>query len=265
VYGFMIKMILNGLNCAGLCFLAICIWGCKAKKEVVYFQGRLDSKEEVATSYDPILKSDDLLSITVLGLDEEAAKPFNLPLFNSGIVGGYFQGAPTQPGFLIGPDGNIDFPVIGKIKLAELKRSQAIDLLKKSLTQYIQNPTILIRILNYKITVLGDVKNPGTFTIPNEKVTIIEALGIAGDLNITGKRKNIKVIRESDGKKKEYIIDLTQSNVFDSPVYHLQQNDLVYVEPNRSKINSSLINTSNTGIVISAFSLIATLVVLFTK
>ena len=150
-------------------------------------------------------------------------------------------------------------------KLAELKRSQAIDSLKKSLDQYIQNPTILIRILNYKVTVLGDVKNPGTFTIPNEKITIIEALGIAGDLNITGIRKNIKVIRETEGKKKEFIVDLTKNDVFNSPVYYLQQNDLVYVEPNRSKINSSLINSSNTGIAISAVSLIATLIVLFTK
>jgi polysaccharide export outer membrane protein len=112
---------------------------------------------------------------------------------------------------------------------------------------------------------LGDVKNPGTFTIPNEKITIIEALGIAGDLNITGLRNNIKVIRETEGKKKEFIIDLTKNDVFNSPVYYLQQNDLVYVEPNRSKINSSLINSSNTGIAISAVSLIATLIVLFTK
>ncbi|MFN5627682.1 MAG: polysaccharide biosynthesis/export family protein [Bacteroidota bacterium] len=259
------KKLLNSKLLLIVLVIASLFFSCKAKKEIVYFQGELNSKEQVNTNYNPVLKCDDLLSITVLGIDVEAVKPFNLPLVNAGIVGGYTQGAPTPSGFLIGPDGCIDLPVIGKIKLAELKRSQAIDSLKKSLEQYIQNPTILIRILNYKVTVLGDVKNPGTFTIPNEKISIIEALGIAGDLNITGLRKNIKVVRETEGKKKEFIIDLTKNDVFNSPVYYLQQNDLVYVEPNRSKINSSLINSSNTSIAISAVSLIATLIVLLTK
>jgi polysaccharide export outer membrane protein len=246
------KKLLNSKLLLIVLVIASLFFSCKAKKEIVYFQGELNSKEQVNTNYNPVLKCDDLLSITVLGIDVEAVKPFNLPLVNAGIVGGYTQGAPTPSGFLIGPDGCIDLPVIGKIKLAELKRSQAIDSLKKSLEQYIQNPTILI-------------KNPGTFTIPNEKISIIEALGIAGDLNITGLRKNIKVVRETEGKKKEFIIDLTKNDVFNSPVYYLQQNDLVYVEPNRSKINSSLINSSNTSIAISAVSLIATLIVLLTK
>lgn len=255
----------NSIKYLVVLLTSMLLYGCKAKKEIVYFQGDLNSKNQVSTNYNPILKCDDLLSISVLGLDLETVKPFNLPSINAGIVGGYTQGAPTPSGFLIGPDGYIDFPVIGKIKLAELKRTQAIDSLKKSLDQYVKNPTIYIRILNYKVTVLGDVKNPGTFTIPNEKITITEALGIAGDLNITGLRKNIKVIREAEGEKKEFIIDLTSNDVFNSPVYYLQQNDLVYVEPNRSKINSSLINSSNTSIAISAVSLIATLIILFNK
>jgi polysaccharide export outer membrane protein len=129
----------------------------------------------------------------------------------------------------------------------------------------VQNPTILFKILNYKITVLGDVRNPGTFTIPNEKVTIFEAIGIAGDLLITGKRNNVKVIRESDTGRKEFIVDLTSSDVFNSPVFYLQQNDLVYVEPNRSKINSSIINTSNVSLVLSSVSVLLTIIFLFNK
>ncbi|MFN7691985.1 MAG: polysaccharide export protein, partial [Bacteroidota bacterium] len=109
------------------------------------------------------------------------------------------------------------------------------------------------------------VRNPGTFTIPNEKVTIFEAIGIAGDLLITGKRNNVKVIRESDTGRKEFIVDLTSSDVFNSPVFYLQQNDLVYVEPNRSKINSSIINTSNVSLVLSSVSVLLTIIFLFNK
>jgi polysaccharide export outer membrane protein len=236
---------------------------CTYKKKLIYFQGSLGGND-INKNYTPVLRSDDLLSITVLGIDELAAKPFNLPAntINQNI-GGYSQGAPTGPGYLIDGDGNIDFPVIGKIKLGGLTRSAAIDLIKEQLKPYLNNPSILIRILNYKITVLGEVRNPGTFTIPNERITLPEAIGIAGDLQITGVRNNILVIRDIDGKKTETRIDLTKKDVFSSPVYYLQQNDVVYIEPNRAKINSAAINTSNVSLVVSVISLLITMVVLF--
>ncbi|MFO0357171.1 MAG: polysaccharide biosynthesis/export family protein [Sphingobacteriaceae bacterium] len=230
---------------------------------MIYFQGTL-SGNEINKNYSPILRSDDLLSITVMGLDEQAIKPFNLPIntINQNL-GGYSQGAPTPPGYLIDADGNIDFPIIGKIKIGGMTRAAAIELIKEQLRPYLINPTILIRILNYKITVLGEVKNPGTFTIPNERITLPEALGIAGDLQITGVRKNVLVIRDVDGKKTETRVDLTNKDLFSSPVFYLQQNDVVYVEPNRAKINSAAINTSNVSLVVSVISLLITMVVLF--
>lgn len=239
---------------------------CTSKKKLIYFQGSLNNSE-TNKNYNPVLKTDDLLSITVNGPDMEAVKPFNLPvsnMFNSNM-GSYAQGAPTPPGFLIDPEGNVDFPVIGKIKMAGLTRSAAVDLMKEKLQPYLKEVSILIRILNFKVTVLGEVRNPGTFTIPNERITLPEALGIAGDLNITGVRKNIMVIRDVDGKKTEYKVDLTNKDLFASPVYYLNQNDLVYVEPNRAKINSSVINPSNAGIVISAVSLVITVLALITR
>jgi polysaccharide export outer membrane protein len=166
---------------------------------------------------------------------------------------------------LVTSEGNIEFPVIGTIHLAGLTRTQAIDLLKEKLALYIVNPTISLRILNFRITVLGEVRTPGTFTIPNERITLLEALGVAGDLLITGERQNILVIRDEDGKRKEYRLDLTQESLFSSPVYYLQQNDVVYVEPNRAKRNSSVINASNTGIVISSLSLVLTTLILIFK
>jgi polysaccharide export outer membrane protein len=238
---------------------------CTHKKNMIYFQGKLGNAE-MNKSNNPLLKSDDLLSITVLGIDEQAIKPFNLPLANNNQNnGGYAQGAPSPTGYLIDSEGNIDFPVIGKIKLSGLTRSVAIDILKEQLKPYLNNPTILIRILNYKITVLGEVRNPGTFNIPNERITLLEAIGIAGDLQITGLRKNVLVIRDSDGKKTETRVDLTTNELFSSPVYYLQQNDVVYVEPNRAKVNSSVVNTANVSLVISVISLFITMAVLIKR
>jgi polysaccharide biosynthesis/export protein len=238
-------------------------FSCVNKKKILYFQGNLPGGES-NKNYSPVLKADDVLSITVMSMDELAAKPFNLPQTNMNMaMGGYIQGNPTPPGYLIDADGSIDFPVIGKIKLGGLTRQQAIETLKEQLKPYLKEATVIMRILNYKITVLGEVRNPGTFTIPNERITLPEALGIAGDLLITAQRKNVLVIRENEGKRSEMVIDLTNKDVFSSPAFYLQQNDVVYVQPNRAKVNSSAINTANAGLTVSVISLIITMVVLF--
>ncbi len=247
----------------GMMFFA----SCTSKKKLVYFNSKdTINSEAVNKSYNPVLKTDDILSITVLGLDPEAIKPFNIPVNSvNQSMGGYSQGAPTPQGYLIDTEGNVDFPVAGKIKLAGLSRSAAIDTLKNRLKPYLTQPTVLVRILNYKVTVLGEVRNPGTFTIPNERITLPEALGIAGDLLITGVRKNVLVIRDVDGKKTETRVNLTSKELFSSPVYYLSQNDLVYVEPNRAKINSSVVNTGNISLVVSIVSLLVTMAVLLTR
>lgn len=243
----------------------ILISSCTDQKKLIYFQGKLADSES-NKSYNPTLKTDDIVSVTVMGSDAEAVKPFNFPVTNvNQNLGGYSQGTPSPPGYLIDKEGNIDFPVVGKIKFAGLNRSDAVDSLKKRLNAYLTKPTVLIRILNYKITVLGEVRNPGTFTIPNERVTLPEALGIAGDLLITGVRKNVMVIRDVDGKKTETRVDLTSKDLFSSPVYYLSQNDVVYVTPNRAKINSSVVNASNISLIVSVISLLVTMAVLFTR
>jgi polysaccharide export outer membrane protein len=241
---------------------------CTSKKNLVYFQGPAVVATEVSKSYSPILQKDDLLSILVMGQDPEAVVPFNLPpnmVIGVSSMGGYSQGAPTQPGYLIDAEGNIDFPVVGKLKLGGLTRPEAIALIREKLKEYVVKPNVNMRILNYKVTVLGEVKNPGTFTIPNERITLPEALGIAGDLLITGVRHDVLVIRDVDGKITETRIDLRKKDLFRSPVYYLQQNDIVYVEPNRARINSSVVNASNAGIAISVLSLLITMVTLLTR
>lgn len=240
---------------------------CTTKKKIVYFQGAGSASEATSKNYTPVFHSDDLLSILVGGLDPDAVKPFNLQVSTNMTTqyGGYTTGTPSQPGYLIDSNGNIDFPVIGQVHLGGLDRMAATELLKEKLKPYITNPIVNMRMLNFKVTVLGEVRNPGTFTIPNERITLLEAIGIAGDLNITALRKNVLVIRDIDGKKTETRVDLTSKQLFNSPVYYLNQNDVVYVEPNRTKINSGLLNPSNAGIIISAISLIVTVMVLLSR
>ncbi len=240
---------------------------CTSKKKVVYFSSaeKINSTDS-NRNYTPVLRTDDFLSINVMALDIDAVKPFNLPVYsNNPNNSTYTSGVPAAQGYLIDASGNIDFPVIGRVQLAGLNRMQATDLLKEKLKAYLPDPIVHIRILNFKITVLGEVRNPGSFSIPNERITLPEALGLAGDLNITGRRKNVLVIRDVDGKKTETRIDLTSKELFSSPVYYLNQNDIIYVEPNRARVNSSVVNPANAGIVISAVSLIVTVLALITR
>ena len=142
---------------------------------------------------------------------------------------------------------------------------EATNLIKEKVSSYINNPVVNIQILNFKVTVLGEVKNPGTFKIPNERVTILEAIGLAGDLKITGLRKNILVIRDNNGQKTEFRADLTDNKLFNSPIYYLQQNDVVYVEPNTaSRVQSTVLKTTG-GVLISLSSLIITTIALITQ
>jgi len=242
--------------------VSILLFSCTSRKKIIYFQGDINAVE-ASKNYSPVFCNDDLLSIVVMGMDAETVKPFNLPTSNTpqASMGGYAQGIPAPSGYLVDTDGNIDFPSIGKIKVAGLSRNVFIDSLKNRLKPYLSNPNIIVRILNFKVTVLGDVHNPGTFTIPNERISLPEALGIAEDLYISANRKNVTVIREDQGKKTKYTVDLTTKDLFSSPVYYLKQNDIVYVEPNQAKINSASINPTNVALMVSLTSLILTLII----
>lgn len=240
---------------------------CVLNNKILYFQESTQEKvKSTNNNYCPIFKVDDFLSITVSSLDLEAAIPFNLPTAgNTPGNAGYTSGAPSSSGYLVDKEGNIDFPVLGKIKIAGLNRETVTSELKDKLKDYLKEPIVNIKIQNFKITVLGEVARPGTFYIPNERVTIFEAIGIAGDLNITGVRDNVLVVREIGNEKVKYRVDLTSDKILESPVYYLNQNDLVYITPNRTKINSSAVNPSNASLILSSVSLIITTLFLITK
>ena len=238
---------------------------CVSKKSITYFQNDEINQSLVSNNYKTIFKPDDLLQITISAQDIEAVMPFNLPAVTFSATNGAAAGQPLQQTYLIDSNGNIDFPVLGKLKIGGLTREETIKLFKNKLDpEYVKKPTVNIRITNFKITVSGDVKIPGTYTIPNERITIIEALGLAGDTNISAQRNNIKVIREEGNKKVEYLVDLRSNNTFTSPVYYLQQNDLIYVEPNNAKSQSAATN-QNTGLFISIGSILISLIAVLSR
>lgn len=239
---------------------------CKLREKMVYFNASNSDTIQVNEniSYDVILKVDDFVSIIVSDLDEESTAQFNLKVtFNQ--ITGYSNGSNVLIGYLIDKEGMVNLPILGKIKLAGYSKTEAIEILENKLKDFLKNPVVNITIQNYKVTVLGEVNMPGTFRIPNDRVTILEAIGLAGDLKITGVRKNISVVREVNGNKTKYKVDLTSDNLFSSPVYYLHQNDVVYVEPNFNALANSTFLKSNGTIFISITSLVLSTLILLTR
>jgi polysaccharide export outer membrane protein len=233
---------------------------CVSKKDIVYFQNDEINQTKVSNSYKTIIKPDDLLQITITALDTEAVRPFNLAAVTYSTSSNSAIGVAQQQTYLVDTNGEIDFPVLGKLKVGGLTRDELIEFLKNALApDYILDPNINIGIANYKVSVLGDVRRPGTYSVPNERITILEAISLAGDLRLSAKRSNVLVNREEDGKKTQYRVDLLSKKIFTSAVYYLQQNDVVYVEPNYASIQSASSNT-NTSLFISIASVLGILI-----
>lgn len=253
------------INRISFLFILLFLTNCVSKKDIVYFQnGDLDTNN-VSNDYQLRFKPDDMLQIIVSAENIESVLPFNLPVVAFQTTIGNAFGQPQQQSYLVDGNGYINFPVLGKIKVGGLTRVQVIDLLTKKLDpDYIKNPIINIFITNFKITVHGDVSRPGNYNLKNERLSIIDALGLAGDLNISGNRENVLVIREENGTKNEYRVNLTSKSVLSSPVYYLQQNDVVYVEPNYAKSQDAAY-TRNTGLFISLASVLISLLTIITR
>jgi polysaccharide export outer membrane protein len=184
---------------------------------------------------------------------------------NMALNSGYLMGNPERVGYLIDAEGNVQLPGLGTVQLAGLNRMEATAMLQDKISAFVDNPVVNIQILNFKVTILGEVMQPGTYRIPNERMTILEAIGLAGDLKMTGVRTNVLVIRDNDGSKHEYRVDLTDTAVFNSPAYYLQQNDVVYVEPNAAARTNASIWRATGSVFISLASLIVTTIVLITN
>jgi Periplasmic protein involved in polysaccharide export len=245
-----------------LILTSIFVFSCASRKGVAYYQNidQLPNLENSA-SYETHLQPDDLLMIVVMAENPEVAAPFNLPSVVMQSNTEFETQQLRMNSYLIDSNGFIQFPIIGAIKLGGLTRTEAVEKMNQELSKYITKPSVNLRILNFKITVQGEVTQPGVHNITSERITLAEALSLSGDLTVYGKRENILIIREKDGKKQATRVDITKADFLNSPYYYLSQNDIVYVEPNKTKVNSSVVGP-NTSIVISAVSLIVTIIAL---
>lgn len=243
--------------------LPLLLTGCQSYKKVPYLQ---DDLQQIATTdtsahnmslYDARIMPKDLLTIIVSCPEEPAlAKPFNLTTSVSS------ESSPSVSEYLVDNKGNIAFPTLGTIHLGGLTKGEAEEYIKNKLNpQFRTPPMVTVRMGNYKISVLGEVNGPGTFTVSNEKVNIFEALAMAGDMTIYGIRDNVKLIREDHTGRREIItLNLNDRNILQSPYYYLQQNDILYVTPNKVKAKTSDISSSTT----IWFTVVTTLVSLAT-
>ncbi len=234
----------------------------------------------MADAYIPKIQPGDILAINVGSLNPLASSFFN-PFSNmpvttdnnggngvpgvSGSGAGSSGGAPalTQsvaPGYLVDHSGNIEVPLLGTLKVGGLTTADAREMIKAKLTKYLKEPTVSVRFLNYKISVLGEVMRPSVYVIPNESVTLPEALSMAGDMTIYGKRDNVLVIRTVNGKKEFGRVDLTTRDVYTSPYYYLHANDIIYVEPGKGRVAQTDKVYQILPVVLSALSLITIIV-----
>lgn len=238
--------------------LVLLLFSCKPRKEMVYYQNiEALANTENSNSYEIKIQPDDLLTIIVSAEDTEASIPFNLGA--SSASGAATTGQSTLQSYLVDAAGTIDFPVLGKLKVAGLTRSEVLHLLEGKIAKFIKNPIVNLRVINFKISVQGEVTTPGTFPVNSDRITLIEAISRAGDLTLYGKRDNILIIREINGVKSFNRVDITKADFINSPFYYLAQNDVIYVEPSKVKINGAAVGSS-TGIIFSVTSLIITLV-----
>jgi len=247
-----------------LFLFVILLFSCASKKDYVYYQNIDGAKfQEKYSSYEIKIQPDDLLMIIVSAEDPETAAPFNLMAVTveSPVRPYMVSGQQMNLMYLVDANGTVDFPVLGKLKVGGLTRSEVLKMLKSKIGVYIKDPIINLRLTNFKVSVQGEVSVPGVYNVTSERITLVEALSMAHDLTVYGMRHNILVIREVDGVKSYSRVDITQSDFINSPFYYLAQNDIVYVEPNKVKINASAVGP-NTGVIISITSLFITLVTL---
>lgn len=220
-------------------------------------------KQSIETMPAVKIHPDDLLSIMVNSKDPELALPFNLPMVTYQL--GTNQGASGQQrvlSYLVNAQGDIDFPILGKIRVEGMTRDQLSEYIKNRLISedLIKDPIVTVQFLNFKVSVMGEVLRPGSFNMNSDRITLLEALSMAGDLTIYGRRDRVAVIREENGERTVLYHDLRNSDIFNSPCYYLQQNDIVYVEPNKAKAQQSKINQNNSASVwLTAVSVLATI------
>jgi len=253
---------LNFWSSIFLLFSCLLMSSCVSTKNVAYFQD-LNQKaaeaslDSTAKFEEPKIQPDDILSISIITIDPASSSVANqassLPTLGSTSN----SNIKDINGFLVDKNGDIELIMIGKVKVAGLTTSEAKELIRSKAAKDFREPNVTVRFANYKVSVLGEVAKPGSYILPNEKVSILDVLSLAGDLTLYGKRENIRVFREIDGKKVTGLLNINSSELFKSPFYYLKQNDIVYVEPTKAKVAALNAPTRTTiGLVLSSVSVL---------
>lgn len=250
-----------------LCVAILTLASCATVKDIAYFQNKIvDEPEAIDKHAGIVIQPKDMLSIVVSSRNPELVAMFNLPVvsYQAGSEAVSGSGNIRLMGYVVDNDGRIDFPVLGIIDVAGLTRWELSELIKKKLLDggLLQDAVVTVEFMNFKVSVIGEVAAPGTFSIQGDKVTVLQAISLARDLTIFGERENVTVIRERDGQRVMYEINLCDVSLFNSPAYYLQQNDIVYVQPSEIKARQSTIDDKAlrmTSILVSGGSLLISL------
>ena len=251
--------------------LSCCVlFSCKTSQKVVYMQDAVAGlPKETSSNAGITVQPKDVLSIVVSSRNPELATGFNLPLqqYYAGSTEASSAYNYRQLGYQVDLEGYIDFPVLGRLRVAGLTRERLSAMIKARLQEdLIRDAIVTVDFMNFKVSVLGEVNNPGTFSVSDDRITLLEALGRASDLTIYGRRDNVLVRRETEGRVVFYRVDLRTEAFLTSPAYFLQQNDVVYVEPNNTMVARSRINENRSlGVWISLASFLTSLSILFVK
>lgn len=259
-------------------FMAIAILSsCASRKDFIYLQD-MDEMQEypVIQKYEAIIHRDDKLSITVNSKHPELALPFNIgsssySIGNEGEItynGNTSANSKDAAGYLVDVNGDIDFPILGKLHVEGLTRAQLTTLIKNKLIEggYINDPVVAVNFLNFKFSVLGEVNGVGTYEITGDRITLLEAIAMAGDLKETSRLDRIGVIREYGNKRRIMFHDIRSKDIFTSPCYYLQQNDIVYVEPTRQKAdNRDQRNMSRLQMILSFITSLTSIILIATN
>ncbi|CAM4240748.1 polysaccharide biosynthesis/export family protein [Gillisia hiemivivida] len=247
-----------------LLLISALFFSCSTKKEILYFQNpeSLESMEKIK-NFEPVFEVNDILHIKVSSMNEEVAAPFQMRTGGQSQGGGGQQN-PSLMGYLVDVDGNIQFPVLGKIEVAGKSRSEFEAKLTEKIHDYVTDAVVAVRLLNFRVVVLGEAGSQTVVQVENEQITIPELFATVGGISYGGVRDNIMIFREVNGVKTVGYVDMTSADVFKSPFYYLKQNDIVYVEPNYKTVKQAGFITSYTGL-ISIATTIFGLVILFTR
>ncbi|MBS1782395.1 MAG: polysaccharide biosynthesis/export family protein [Bacteroidetes bacterium] len=250
--------------------ISVIFFSCATTKNTTYVRDIPDSMQapidrNMASFTEPLIQSNDLLLISIQTLDPQSGNAItgsnNTGIFAAQAASGNGQGTSNIPGYLVDKNGNIELPLVGKIKVSGLNTTDAKELIRKQASVFYKTPVVNVRFANFNISVLGEVSKPAQYTVPTERVTLLDALAMAGDMTIYGKRNNVLLIREEGGTKKYVRFDLTNSDFMKSPYFYLKQNDVIYVEPTKSKVAmSNYVRDRNTGYAISIITSLASLI-----